>query len=237
MRQVTCMATGARGSTGSGKSDEVGDSETQPVAGSSSYGTPVGSSGTPRSTPARTMAHQLPGGRPRRLANSRETARSWSICVERVQLQQAAVRLATQPLVVGGLAELAPQQAGRLPIPSLGEHRRHERLQPPRRAGDLAGLLEPPGGRRGSRAATSSGRSRCPAGTPSCRVGRRSPSRAARSPDPAGPRRPGSGSARKMAPNRYAMLKLGIERGREVEQRLEQMVPLSPGRFDRRVPP
>ncbi len=60
-----------------------------------------------------------------------------------------------------------------------------------------------------SPAATSSGRSRRPACIPTCRLFHADPFRAARSPGRDGRRRPGYGSARKIAPNRYAMLNRG----------------------------
>ena len=80
-----------------------------------------------------------------------------------------------------------------------------------------------------SRAATSSGRTRCPACTPTCRARSRSPFRAARSPGRAGRRRPDTARPGR-SPEPVGDIEPRVERRRQVEQRVEQRVRVPVGR-------
>ena len=119
-----------------------------------------------------------------------------------IELQQTTLGVAAQPVDLRRFRIACHISARRPAIAPFGQRRRGQRPQEPRGALDLARACRTTRRRPGSRDATSSGRTRCPACTPTYRVERANPfssSVIARSGRPAPP---GYGSARKIEPNR-----------------------------------
>ena len=131
------QSNGARRASGQARFRR--DSDTWPVSGSSTYGTPVGSTGMPgritcaaRSVQCRTApAGQRPDDESPRAGRSDRAP----------ELRQAPLRRAPQPRLVGLQICCHRKRAARRS--SCAQHRRRERLQPVRRAGLRGGALKP----------------------------------------------------------------------------------------------
>ena len=133
----------AAGSSGGGQSDDDFDSCTRPSI--SSKGVPVGSTGMPaQHAPADERPPvRLRAGAPRVVV---ERALQRVNHVERLQLDQAALRILAQPVRFRRLQNRGPHRARRSAISALSQGRGRQRSKPPGRARDVGRFLEPLGG-------------------------------------------------------------------------------------------
>ena len=141
---------------------------------------------TPGTTPARSDGQSSAGRCAVARRNSRPPGCRRSISSSARSCARRRSASCFSQSILGRLANGGPHLARRSPVAALRQRRRRQRLEPPGRAGHAAGLVEPRRRPRGSRARTSSARSRCPACIPIYRAVRVNPFRGAPWPDPGG---------------------------------------------------